>query len=125
MHCLRDVLLSISDRMTRERETVDRMIGLYCRKRHHSVNNTLCDSCLELRKYAMKRLGRCPFQEGKTSCGNCPVHCYTGEMKEKIKDVMRVAGPMMPWRHPCLAFMHFIDGFRKKPRRNRRCGRTS
>jgi len=33
--------------------------------------------------------------------------------REKIKDVMRYAGPKMIYRHPVLAMFHFIDGFRK------------
>jgi len=35
-------------------------------------------------------------------------------MREKIKSVMRYAGPRMIYHHPVLSAFHFADGFRKK-----------
>ena len=32
-------------------------------------------------------------QEEKTFCSNCTVHCYRPEMRERIRTVMRYAGP--------------------------------
>ena len=40
-------------------------------------------------------------------------------MREKIREVMKYAGPRMMSRHPILALFHFIDGFRKEAIRNR------
>jgi hypothetical protein len=31
-------------------------------------------------------------------------------MKERVRDVMRYAGPRMLLRHPYLALMHLVDG---------------
>ena len=101
-------------RMLREEKTVEAMIRIFCRGRHKN-RNTLCDDCNNLLDYAGGRLDKCPFQEGKTSCGNCRVHCYKPDMKEKIREVMRYSGPRMLYRHPMLAFYHAIDGMRKKP----------
>ena len=100
--------------MKRERKTVELMIALYCRD-HHQTTGELCQECGELADYAGKRLANCPFQENKTTCGNCPIHCYKPEFREKIREVMRYAGPRMTWRHPVLAIGHMIDGWRKKP----------
>jgi hypothetical protein len=36
-------------------------------------------------------------------------------MREKIRAVMRYAGPRMLYHHPLLAFYHMIDGMRKEP----------
>jgi hypothetical protein len=36
-------------------------------------------------------------------------------MREKIRVVMRYAGPRMTFRHPILTLFHFIDKMRKKP----------
>ena len=69
--------------------------------------------------YANKRLEKCPFQEGKTTCGKCLIHCYKPAMKEKIRVVMQYAGPRMISRHPILALFHFIDGFRKEAIRHK------
>jgi hypothetical protein len=106
-------------RMLRERNTVEAMIGIYCRGRH-KTRNGLCENCNDLLDYAQRRLDKCPFQEGKTSCGNCRVHCYKPAMREKIRDVMRYAGPRMLCRHPLLAIYHAIDGMRKEPLRKSR-----
>jgi hypothetical protein len=101
-------------RMERERKTVELMIVLYCREQHHS-GQQLCDECRQLAEYARLRLANCPFQENKTTCGNCPIHCYKPGMREKIRTVMRYAGPRMIRHHPWLAVGHMIDGRRKGP----------
>lgn len=100
-------------RITRETKTVEVMIGLYCRCHHES--DGLCLECSELLDYARKRLDGCIFQEGKTTCAKCPVHCYIPAMKERIRVVMRYAGPRMSQRHPVLTLFHFVDSRRKEP----------
>lgn len=104
----------IHPRIQRERKTVAAMIGIYCRD-HHRTGQDLCEECRKLLEYARKRLAHCPFQENKTSCGNCPIHCYKPKMREKIREVMRYSGPRMIRYHPLLALGHLIDGLRKKP----------
>ncbi len=94
------------------------MINIYCLGKH-GTHDGLCADCSELLRYADKRLEKCPFQEGKTTCGNCKIHCYKPAMREKIKEVMRYAGPRMMTRHPISALHHFIDGLRKEAIRNR------
>lgn len=106
-------------RMKRERETVARMIGLYCRQQHGSSQGEPCAECRQLLEYALLRLRHCPFQEGKTTCGNCPIHCYKPAMREKIRAVMAFSGPRMVWRHPILGLCHLLDGLRKEPIRKR------
>jgi len=101
-------------RMKREQKTVELMIALYCRDHHHT-RGELCHECRELVEYTRLRLKNCPFQENKTTCGNCPIHCYTPKLCDKIRVVMRYAGPRMAWRHPILALGHMIDGRRKEP----------
>ncbi|MDA3832740.1 MAG: nitrous oxide-stimulated promoter family protein [Spirochaetales bacterium] len=101
------------NRMKRERQTLDAMLRLYCRK-HHGAEE-LCVDCRELSDYSRKRLAHCPFQGGKTSCGQCEVHCYNSAMRERIRYVMREIGPTMLWSHPLMALAHLFDGLRKKP----------
>jgi len=105
-------------RMTRERKTVEAMINIYCHGKH-GTRGELCAECGEVLDYANKRLEKCPFQEGKTTCGKCFIHCYKPAMKEKIRVVMQYAGPRMISRHPVLALFHFIDGFRKEAIRHK------
>jgi hypothetical protein len=90
------------------------MIEIYCRG-NHGTKTELCHDCQELDDYAMLRLSRCPFQEGKTTCGNCRVHCYKPGMRDKIRVVMRYAGPKMAYKHPVMAVYHLADSRRKEP----------
>ena len=103
-----------NNRMQREVATVKAMIGIYC-KHHHQLKVENCENCSELQSYALDRLHHCPFGEGKTSCKNCPIHCYKPTIKEDIRVVMRYSGPRMMLRHPVLTLFHFADGRRKEP----------
>ncbi len=106
-------------RMAREENTIAAMIRIYCRA-HHGTDAALCADCAELLEYARTRLDKCPFQEGKTTCAYCPVHCYKKDMREKTRQVMRYAGPRMPYKHPVLTIFHYINGRRKEPIRPQR-----
>lgn len=103
----------MSSRIEREHSSVQAMIMLYCRKNHQC--RTLCQECGELAGYAGKRLTKCPYGEGKTTCAKCPTHCYKPDMRERIRTVMRYSGPRMIWHHPIAAFQHLSDERRKKP----------
>ena len=100
--------------MVREHKTVEAMIRLYSTGQHGS-KGTLDAECEELLGYALERLERCPFQEGKTTCAKCPVHCYKPDRREQIRVVMRYAGPRMLFRHPILAVLHLYDRIRARP----------
>ncbi len=90
------------------------MIAIYCRSKHGSVKE-LCSSCALLRQYALQRLERCPFGEEKPACAACTVHCYKSDMRMKIKEVMRFAGPRMLFLYPVDAIRHLY----REHRRNR------
>ncbi len=105
-----------SRRLAREARTVEAMIALYCRGQHGS-DGDLCPACRDVQAYALQRLARCPFQEGKTTCARCPIHCYKPQMRQEIRAVMRYAGPRMLLRHPVLALLHLADGRRREPLR--------
>ena len=105
-----------SRRLQREARTVAAMIRRYCRDRQHTTDG-LCPECAELLAYARRRLARCPFQDNKTTCGKCPVHCYAPGMRARIREVMRYAGPRMLLSHPLMALRHLLDGLRRpRPR---------
>jgi hypothetical protein len=98
------------------------MIALYCRAHH--LGQPPCESCQALAAYADRRLDRCVFVPDKPTCASCPVHCYAVEPRERMREVMRWAGPRMLWRHPVLAVFHLIDGRRAAPELPRRRGRA-
>ena len=98
----------LSRRVRREMKTVQEMIRLYCRA-NHLTSDLLCGDCELLQNYARRRLQKCPFQENKTTCSNCAVHCYHAAMKTRIIEVMRFSGPRMLLHHPFLAIAHLLD----------------
>ena len=108
------------NRRAREFKTIAAMLRMYCRTHHGSKDAPLCHDCIELHDYARRRLERCLFGEAKPTCVHCTVHCYKAVMRERVRQVMRWAGPRMLWRHPVLAVWHFIDGRRPAPTVHRR-----
>lgn len=128
----------------REQEIVSQMIALYCKGNHSARRSAplrerggemqqvregaaprgrgsggrrgLCPECAELEAYARARSERCPFMEEKTFCSNCTVHCYRPEMRERIRTVMRYAGPRMLFHHPAMAIRHMIESQRERRR---------
>ena len=75
----------------REQRTAEQMIRIYCR--YKEGNKELCPTCRQLLQYAHN---------------NCPIHCYKPEMKKRIQEVMRYAGPRMFFFHPITTIKHFI-----------------
>lgn len=88
----------------KEKVIVIQMISIYCKRKHHQ--NVLCEECNDLNNYALKRLSFCQFGEEKTACAKCPVHCYKPDYRQRIKQVMRVAGPWMLLYHPIESLKH-------------------
>ncbi len=101
-------------RIAREKRTIAAMAQIYCRD-HHGGSDKLCDQCSSLLDYAVRRLDVCPFQEEKPACNHCRVHCYSIVMRERVKVVMRYAGPRMALRHPLLSLFHLRDKGRTAP----------
>lgn len=101
-------------RLARELKTIRAMTLTYCRDRH-VADDQLCAECAALLDYATRRLDRCVFGDDKPTCANCRVHCYSASMRDRVREVMRYAGPRMPWRHPVLALAHLRDRRRPAP----------
>lgn len=93
-------------RIDREKQTIDFMVRLYCR-RHLG----LCDvpkEYAELIAYAYRRLDHCRFGEQKSTCKRCPIHCYGRTQREEIRKIMRWCGPRMLFYAPITALRHMI-----------------
>lgn len=114
----------IAGRLARERKTLDAMIAIYCRD-VHAASRGLCAACGGLQKYAHDRLIHCPFGLDKPTCLRCTVHCYHGEMRERVRAVMRDAGPRMLLRRPILTLLHLYWDSRREARRKPARGRAA
>ncbi len=71
------------NRIALEKETVELMIRLYCRKKEK--NTVLCP------------------------CKKCTVHCYKPVMRERMRQTMRFAGPRMIFYSPWAAIRHLLN----------------
>lgn len=100
-------------RRVRELKTIEIMVRMYCH--HHHGGTPLCVECTELFDYAERRLHRCVFGDAKPNCAQCVVHCYNATMREKIRIVMRWAGPRVLLRHPILGILHLLADRRPIP----------
>jgi hypothetical protein len=100
-------------RLQRERDTVKKMIELYCELNHNSEGE-LCNECSGLMDYIDERLDKCPFENDKPTCDRCTVHCYRKDEREHIRRIMRFSGPRMTYRHPVMAIVHLFDRRRGK-----------
>jgi hypothetical protein len=96
-------------RAHRERYTIKTMIEIYCHGRHQQAAG-LCGDCRQLLTYAMERIEKCGLGQYKPTCEKCSIHCYKPDMRERVREVMRYAGPRMIWAHPLLAIMHYVGG---------------
>ncbi|MGC9151615.1 MAG: nitrous oxide-stimulated promoter family protein [Microbacter sp.] len=92
----------------REQKTIKIMIGIYCHDHHHTSEG-LCVECQQLADYALMRLQKCPFAPNKPTCKTCPVHCYRSGERERMRQVMRYAGPRMLRSHPLTAIQHLLN----------------
>ncbi len=95
------------NRIEDEKHTVELMIRLYCRRAEG--NRELCPACGELLDYALARLDRCPYGAEKPACKRCTTHCYKPAMRERIRQVMRFAGPRLIFVAPCAAIRHLLQ----------------
>lgn len=102
----------------KEQEIVRIMIIKYCKGHKHG--DVPCNSCSELIKYAETKTENCPFMETKTYCSHCEVHCYSSEMRQRIREVMRYSGPRMIFSHPIMTIDHLYQGlkYRVNKRKN-------
>lgn len=87
-----------------------RFTEVYCRAHHHECSrgpltdglaarlagrkSAYCDACRAFLQYAIERRLRCPL-DPKPACKHCPVHCYKPQMRQRVREVMRFAGPYL------------------------------
>lgn len=102
-------------RRARALKTISVMVHMYCRGHDHAERTPLCPQCSQLLAYARRRLERCVFGDDKPTCADCLVHCYRTDMRERMRAVMRWAGPRMLLRHPVLAIAHMMAERRPLP----------
>jgi hypothetical protein len=89
------------DSVSLEKNTVEKMISLFCRRMHNREEK--CPSCMALIYYTHLRLDKCPYGPTKSVCSSCAKTCYLPEMQERFSEVIRFSGPRLVLHHPILA----------------------
>lgn len=96
------------NRIDREKQTVEKMIELYCRRRLQE--DTLPEDYQHLAEYACQRLDECEYGEEKPVCEKCQTHCFAPKERQQMQEIMRWAGPRMIFYSPKVAL---VRGFNK------------
>jgi len=96
-------------KIRKEKKTVEKMIHLYCGKKHNPSNTSLCSECQSLLQYSHQKLENCQYGEDKPTCRECPVQCYSPTMRDEIRTVMGFSGPRLLFRAPMLWIQHKIS----------------
>lgn len=130
----------LADRIYREKVTLAQMVGIYCKGRRHQERAAdgsadvafacdmptrvrtaiarMCPSCHELTEYCFARIDHCPHMQTKTFCSSCETHCFAPEMRERVRQAMRYAGPRMLLHDPKGALSHLRDTRRAKSKKD-------
>ena len=106
---------AVAKRRAREQRTISQMVALYCAD-HHPDERTerahcgepVCPDCKAIDDYCVKRTERCRSMEHKTNCEECGNHCYAPPQRDRIRAIMRHAGPRMMLHHPVAALRHML-----------------
>lgn len=105
--------MNVNEKREQEIVVVAKMVEIYCHSNKHTKKG-LCQECSSLLEYAKGQVKKCPHMEEKTFCSTCKTHCYRPEMRDKIKQIMRYAGPKMLLHHPILTVKHGINTLKEK-----------
>lgn len=106
---------AVAKRREREKRTISQMVSIYCKGNHHDnrcecshCGEAVCPDCKVLDDYCVLRTERCRSMHRKTSCEECGNHCYAPVERDRIRQVMRYAGPRMIKYHPVAAIRHLL-----------------
>lgn len=94
-------------KIDRAKNTIQLMISTYCELKRHSPDSHLCHDCEELLNYALSKLDKCPKGEKRKGCRRCEIHCYSPEMRQRIREVMRYMGPRWIFILPYIKLRNF------------------
>ena len=107
---------AVARRREREKRTISNMVAIYCAGHHDKAERTetgfageaMCPDCKAIDDYCVLRTERCRSMAVKTNCEECGNHCYAPAERERIREVMRYAGPRMMLHHPIAAIRHLM-----------------
>jgi hypothetical protein len=99
----------VNENVDMDIKVLSMFIQIYCEKKHGSekkfqwepsaklsekgllLKPHLCRDCIDLMDYSANRRKLCPL-DPKPTCRNCEIHCYQGDYRDRIREVMRFSG---------------------------------
>lgn len=103
-------MVNITKRHKKDIRLIGEFVREYCAGHHETKRRSLfplpaglkeillCSECAHFMEYAIAKRLRCPLETEKPSCKHCRIHCYGGDERKKIREIMAYAGRRMIMR---------------------------
>lgn len=105
---IKDETSVLTQRQIRDLKVLAEFISCYCDLKHKDARRkivelpevdthlsvSICEECVALLRHGVQKRIKCPL-EPKPTCRKCHVHCYGGEYRAKIREIMGFSGRRM------------------------------
>jgi len=101
---------TLSKHQKKDIRLIGKFVEVYCAGKHGSSERSpfvlpgglgkreLCCECAAFMEYAVSKRIKCPLEAEKPSCKHCRIHCYAGEQREKVREIMGYSGRRLMMR---------------------------
>lgn len=100
--------VEIKNNMPKEKATIKKTFGVYCRSHHKTAGDKLCPQCQALLATIMTKMGRCPYGITKPICDRCDRTslCFGAKQAQEFLHIMGTSQKRMFLSHPILTVKH-------------------
>ena len=100
--------VEIKNNMPKEKATIKKTFGVYCRSHHKTAGDKLCPQCQALLATIMTKMGRCPYGITKPICDCCDRTslCFGAKQAQEFLHIMGTSQKRMFLSHPILTVKH-------------------
>ena len=97
-----------SSEQKKDLKVMIKFVRVYCRAKHDAQakvsiedvdgkETQLCRDCVAIVAYALEKRRKCPL-DPKPSCKHCHIHCYSKDLRAKVREIMAFSGRRMIMR---------------------------
>lgn len=94
----------------KEKETIRKTFGVYCRANHNTEGDKLCPKCTALLTTVFTKIARCPYGMSKPICEKCETPCFGEAATKSFLEVMQSSQRKMLLSHPIMTVKHKLQG---------------
>lgn len=103
-------MATLSKHQKNDIRLIGKFVEVYCAGKHGSSERSFfvlpgglgqrkfCCECAAFMEYAVSKRIKCPLEAEKPSCKHCRIHCYAGEQREKVREIMGYSGRRLMMR---------------------------